>query len=86
MSQDGTWSPTEMNVAVDVFDLSDVSADSDHCKITALFNEINSAEPVQAIDMPGEVYICVLFVLLYQFRMLTPSWQTIPFNYYFIPL
>ena len=48
LSQQGHVNGIERKVVVDVF-----STESDE-EITALFKEINSAEPIRLIDMPGE--------------------------------
>lgn len=49
LSQEGHWDGQEQNILIDVFE-----TESDD-QIVALFKEINSAEPVRLVDMPGEV-------------------------------
>ena len=49
LSQQGHWDGLENNILIDVFETK-----SDE-EIVALFKEINSAEPVRLVDMPGEV-------------------------------
>lgn len=49
LSQEGHWDGQEHNILIDVFE-----TESDE-QIVALFKEINSAEPVRLVDMPGEV-------------------------------
>jgi hypothetical protein len=49
LSQEGHWDGQEQNILIDVFE-----TESDE-QIVALFKEINSAEPVRLVDMPGEV-------------------------------
>jgi hypothetical protein len=49
LAQQGHWNEYARNIVVDVFT---VDKEDD---IAALFKEINSAEPVRLIDMPGEV-------------------------------
>jgi hypothetical protein len=49
LAEQGHWNPYVRNITVDVFT---VESDED---VSALFREINSAEPVRLIDMPGEV-------------------------------
>lgn len=47
LSQQGKWDELTRNILVDVFT---TSSDED---VTELFKEINSAEPVRLVDMPG---------------------------------
>ena len=54
LSQGGHWDGLEQNILIDVFE-----TDNDE-QIVALFKEINSAEPVRLVDMPGEVRINAL--------------------------
>jgi hypothetical protein len=49
LSQEGHWDGQEQNILIDVFE-----TENDE-QIVALFKEINSAEPVRLVDMPGEV-------------------------------
>lgn len=49
LSQQGYWDGLEKNILIDVFE-----TENDE-EIVALFKEINSAEPVRLVDMPGEV-------------------------------
>ena len=49
LAQQGHWEGHEMNILIDVFETQNDD------EITALFKEINSAEPVRLVDMPGEV-------------------------------
>ena len=49
LSQQGHWEGHEKNILIDVFETK-----SDE-EVVALFKEINSAEPVRLVDMPGEV-------------------------------
>ena len=59
MAQEGHWDPLERNIALDVFP---VTSEQD---ISHLFHEINSAEPVRLVDMPGEVLHFLLILSLY---------------------
>jgi len=49
MAQEGKWDLRLRNIMVDVFPVRDEQ------DISNLFHEINSAEPVRLVDMPGEV-------------------------------
>lgn len=51
LSQEGYWEGLDQNILIDVFE-----TESDE-QVVALFKEINSAEPVRLVDMPGEVCI-----------------------------
>lgn len=51
LSQGGHWDGLEQNILIDVFE-----TENDE-QIVALFKEINSAEPVRLVDMPGEVNV-----------------------------
>ena len=51
LSQGGHWDGLEQNILIDVFE-----TENDE-QVVALFKEINSAEPVRLVDMPGEVRI-----------------------------
>jgi hypothetical protein len=50
LSQGGHWDGLEQNVLIDVFETETEE------QVVALFKEINSAEPVRLVDMPGEVH------------------------------
>jgi hypothetical protein len=56
LSQGGHWDGLEQNILIDVFE-----TENDE-QIVALFKEINSAEPVRLVDMPGEVNILALML------------------------
>lgn len=71
LSQQGHWDRLKRNILIDVF-----NTDNDE-DIAALFKEINSAEPVRLVDMPGEVRfyyliiqenICFIRNISYEFR------------------
>lgn len=49
LSQGGHWDGLEQNILIDVFETENED------QVIALFKEINSAEPVRLVDMPGEV-------------------------------
>jgi hypothetical protein len=49
LEQQGHWDRLKRNIIIDVF-----NTDTDE-DVAALFKEINSAEPVRLVDMPGEV-------------------------------
>ena len=56
LSQGGHWDGLEQNILIDVFE-----TENDE-QIVALFKEINSAEPVRLVDMPGEVNTLALML------------------------
>ena len=70
LSQQGHWDGLENNILIDVFETKNDE------EIVALFKEINSAEPVRLVDMPGEVGIgcCSPFYVCNSFIHLCPTY------------
>jgi hypothetical protein len=69
--QDDTWPADEHNVLIEVYTFSSFSGSGSGLDLVSvaaveeLFTEINSAEPVKAIDMPLEVGFAYYYCCCY---------------------